>query len=90
MHSATNLSSLLVVIRALPAPFDVDKREQLIDAASMFDDELAMLFLEGEPVPDEMLRGAIRTGVLRCDLVPVFCGSALVALWWKSPQVCGA
>jgi elongation factor G len=50
-------------------------RDKLIDAASMFDDELAMAYLEGE-VEDEMIRRAIRAGVLRRQLVPVFMGSA--------------
>ncbi len=52
-------------------------RETLIDAASMFDDELAMAFLEGEDIDIDMLRKAIRTGVLARELVPVMCGSAL-------------
>jgi elongation factor G len=52
-------------------------REALIDAASMFDDDLAMMFLEGEEIPNDLLRGAIRKGVLARELVPVFCGSAL-------------
>ena len=67
-------------IEEIPAEFADDAatyRETLIDAASMFDDELAMLFLEGEDIPVESLRNAIRAGVLRRELVPVFCGSAL-------------
>jgi len=51
-------------------------REKLLDAASMFDDELAMLYLEGEEVSIEMLMRAIRTGTIRRELVAVFCGSA--------------
>ena len=50
-------------------------REKLIDAASMFDDELAMAFLEGEETED-MIRRAVRAGVLRRELCPVFIGSA--------------
>ncbi|MBU0935150.1 MAG: elongation factor G [Spirochaetes bacterium] len=50
-------------------------REQLLDAASMFSDELAEAFLEGTETP-EMIRAAIRKGTISLQLVPVFCGSA--------------
>ncbi len=50
-------------------------REQLIDAASMFSDELAEAYLEGETTP-EMLYAAIRRGALSQELTPVFLGSA--------------
>ncbi|AFG38678.1 elongation factor G [Spirochaeta africana] len=51
------------------------RREELIDAASMFSDELAEAFLEGE-VDETMLKNAIRTGTLKRELLPVFVGSA--------------
>jgi elongation factor G len=51
------------------------KRDELIDAASMFDDELMEAALEGVPTP-EMLYRAIRTGVILNELTPVFVGSA--------------
>ena len=50
-------------------------REKLIDAASMYDDELAMAFLEGEET-EEMIHRAVRAGVHRRELCPVFIGSA--------------
>ncbi len=50
-------------------------REALIDAASMFSDELAEAYLDGEVDPD-LLRVAIREGVLKRELLPVFVGSA--------------
>ncbi|MFP4362660.1 MAG: elongation factor G [Spirochaetia bacterium] len=50
-------------------------REELIDAASMFSDELAEAFLEGEET-EEMVMDAIRKGTLSLDLTPVFMGSA--------------
>ncbi len=50
-------------------------REQLIDAASMFSDDLAEAFLEGEVTHDQV-HEAVRTGVLRRELTPVFVGSA--------------
>jgi len=51
------------------------KREELLDAASMFSDELMEAILEGTPT-DEMIRKAVRTGTLSLELVPVFMGSA--------------
>jgi elongation factor G len=50
-------------------------REQLIDAASMFSDELAEAYLEGKATP-EMIRAAVRRGTLSQELTPVFLGSA--------------
>jgi len=49
--------------------------ELLIDAASMFSDELAEAFLEGE-VSEDLLNQAIREGTLQRQLLPVFIGSA--------------
>jgi elongation factor G len=51
------------------------RRDELVDAASLFSDELAEAYLEGE-VTEEMLWQAIREGVLKRELVPVFMGSA--------------
>ncbi|MEJ2691141.1 MAG: elongation factor G, partial [Deltaproteobacteria bacterium] len=51
------------------------KREELLDAASMFSDELMEAALEGEPTP-EMIRAAIRKGTLSLELTPVMMGSA--------------
>ncbi len=50
-------------------------REELLDAASMFSDELMEAMLE-ENVTEEMIRDAIRKGTLAEQFVPVFCGSA--------------
>jgi len=56
---------------------DADKyREQMLDAISMFDDGLAELFLGGEAIPEDMVRGAIRKGTLSEQFVPVMLGSA--------------
>ena len=50
-------------------------REELLDAASMFSDELMEAMLE-ESVTEEMIRTAVRKGTLAEQFVPVFCGSA--------------
>jgi len=51
------------------------KREQLIDAASMFSDRLTEAALEDE-VTEDLLVSAVRKGVLSRELTPVFMGSA--------------
>jgi len=50
-------------------------REELLDAASMFSDELMEAMLEGAETED-MINAAIRKGTLAEQLVPVFLGSA--------------
>ncbi|MDR2481430.1 MAG: elongation factor G [Spirochaetaceae bacterium] len=51
-------------------------REELIDAISLFSDELAELFLGGEEIPEELIHAAIRKGALEEKFVPVMMGSA--------------
>ncbi len=50
-------------------------RETLLDAASMFSDELAEAYLEGEVQPQQVI-DAVRAGTLSRQLVPVYMGSA--------------
>ena len=52
-----------------------EKREELIDAASMFCDDLAEAFLEGNESEEKILE-ANRKGSLEMKLTPVFIGSA--------------
>ena len=51
-------------------------REELLDAASLYSDELTELMLEEEEIPVDVFREAIRRGTLTRQLTPVFCGSA--------------
>ena len=65
-------------IEEIPAGMvaDAEKyREELIDAVSMFSDELAEAFFEGE-VTEDQIHDAVRTGVLKREFTPVFVGSA--------------
>jgi elongation factor G len=56
---------------------DAEKyREELLDAVSMFSDELAELYLSGEAVSEDLIRAAIRKGTLAEQFVPVMMGSA--------------
>ena len=54
----------------------LSKREELIEAASDFDDELMNMILEGEEPSIEMVEAAIRRGTLSLKMCPVFVGSA--------------
>ena len=51
------------------------KRAVMLDAVSMFSDELMEAVLEERPTPD-MIREAVRRGTLKLELTPVFIGSA--------------
>ena len=55
-------------------------REELLDAVSMFDDELMELIMENgfENIPEEKIKAAVRKGTLAEQFVGVFCGSAHV------------
>ncbi|MGD9287932.1 MAG: elongation factor G [Desulfobacterales bacterium] len=53
-----------------------EKREFLLDAASMFSEELTDLILEERDIPEETIIRAIRQGVIARQLTPVFMGSA--------------
>jgi elongation factor G len=52
-------------------------REIMLDALSMFDDELAELYMEGEEISEEIIDRALRAGTLKMELFPVLVGSAL-------------
>jgi len=51
-------------------------REKLMDAVSTFDDDIAMMYLEGEEVPVEMIKAAIRKATIANEMVPVVCGTS--------------
>jgi elongation factor G len=53
-----------------------EKREELIDTLSQFDDDLAMAYLEGEEISVEELKRVIRKATLAVEFFPVLCGSA--------------
>ncbi len=67
------------VMDEIPAEFQElaqERREMLLDAASNFSDELMEAVLEEAEITPELLKSAIRTGVLSGKLNPVFVGSA--------------
>ncbi len=63
---------------AIPANLQAEadkKREELLDAVSLFSDELMEAMLEGT-VTNELIRDAVRKGTLALALTPVLMGSA--------------
>jgi elongation factor G len=54
-----------------------EKRNELIEAVAEFDDELMNKYLEGEEIPVELIKKAIRKGTLAVEFFPVMCGTAL-------------
>ncbi len=54
-----------------------EKRAELIETAVEFDDDLMMAYLDGQDIPVEDIKKAIRKGTLAAEFFPVMCGSAL-------------
>ncbi len=50
--------------------------EKLMDSICDEDDELAMLYLEGEEIPEEMMQKAIRKATVNVRMMPVCCGTS--------------
>ena len=68
-------------MRVEPIPEDMvdlanEYREKLLDAVSMFDDEIMELYLEGKEIPTAKIRAAIRQATCAVKMVPVVCGSS--------------
>ncbi len=53
------------------------KREELIEAVAEYDDELMEKYLDGENIPIDLIKKAIRKGVMGVEFYPVMCGDAL-------------
>ena len=68
-------------MRVEPIPADMvdianEYREKLLDAVSMFDDEIMEMYLEGQEIPTQKIRDAIRKATCAVKMVPVVCGSS--------------
>jgi elongation factor G len=69
-------------VTEIPIPADMVEevnmhRHELCEVAAEVDEEVLDLFVEDEPIPEDLLRRAIRKGCLSLDITPVVCGSAL-------------
>ena len=51
-------------------------REKLLDAVSMFDDEIMEMYLEGQEIPADRIRKAIRAATVAVEMIPVTCGTS--------------
>ncbi len=51
-------------------------RQELVEKICELDDDLMMMYLEGEEPTIEQLKAALRKGTCECTAVPVTCGSA--------------
>ena len=51
-------------------------RSELVEKISELDDDLMMMYLEGEEPTMEQLKAALRKGCCECTAIPVCCGSA--------------
>lgn len=51
-------------------------REKLMEAIAEFDDSIMERFLEGEEIPMEELKSALRVGTVGNKIIPVLCGSS--------------
>ncbi len=68
-------------MRVEPIPEDMvdlanEYHEKLMDAVSMFDDEIMEMYLGGEEVPQDKIRAAIRKATIANEMVPVTCGTS--------------
>ncbi|MPY66999.1 elongation factor G [Deinococcus sp. SDU3-2] len=79
-HTFTNDLGTEITVGDVPEQY-MDKvremRQQLIEAAAEVDEELMMMYLEGEEPSVEQLVAAIRKGTIEKRIFPVLCGSAL-------------
>ena len=51
-------------------------REKMLDAVSMFDDEIMEMYLEGKDIPTAKIRAAIRKATVAVEMIPVVCGTS--------------
>ena len=68
-------------MRVEPIPEDMmelaqEYRTKLLDACADIDEEIMMLVLEEQPVPQDMIRKALRKGTIENLLVPITCGTS--------------
>jgi len=68
-------------MRVEPIPEDMQElaeqyREKLLDAVSMFDDEIMEMYLDGQEIPADRIRRAIRQATCAVEMIPVVCGTS--------------
>ncbi len=68
-------------MRVEPIPADMLEKAQeyhdaMVEAIAATDDDLMMMYLEGEEIPVEDLKAALRKATIANELVPVCCGTS--------------
>ena len=68
-------------MRVEPIPADMmdmakEYHEKMLDAVSMFDDEIMEMYLEGKEIPTDKIRAAIRAATVAVEMIPVTCGTS--------------
>ena len=81
MNSRVYYDDLGEDMRTEPIPDDMldlaqEYRDKLLEAVSDFDEEIMELYLEGEDVPADKIRAAIRKATVSVEMVPVTCGTS--------------
>ena len=68
-----------ISITDIPADMKDDAdmyRDELVEKICELDDELTMMYLDGEIPSEDQLKAALRKGCCECTAIPVCCGSA--------------
>ena len=81
MNARVYMDDLGKDMRTEPIPEDLLElaemyRDQLLEAVSDFDEEIMELYLNGEEVPADKIRNAIRKATCSVKMVPVTCGTS--------------
>ncbi len=68
-------------MRVEPIPEDMTQlaaeyRTKLLEAVSEFDDDIMERYLEGQDVPADMIKRAIRKATVAVEMIPVTCGTS--------------
>ena len=54
----------------------LEYRDKLLEAVSDYDDEIMEMYLDGEDVPSDKIKAAIRKATVSVNMVPVTCGTS--------------
>jgi elongation factor G len=73
--------SLGATFEDLPIPSDLSGkaqkgRDEMLEALTLYDDQLLEKFLNNEPIPSDEIKRALRKATLDVKVFPVLCGSA--------------
>ena len=58
------------------AELAAEYHEKLLDAVSMFDDEIMEMYLDGQDIPKDRIRKAIRQATCAVEMIPITCGTS--------------